>query len=304
MTDAVISGIDHILIRVEHLEPLFSTLTEVFGLPSPWPLSTHSAFTSVGVSLGNVDLELVRFGKSIERRPNTRLYGIAFEPNAPTLMESQRVLQRRGIPHSSVVPYIRRNENGNPEHLWDSLYVGGLLGGNLWQKIFFASTKFLPNRFLARTSDSDVSAVLDRVFPHGMTFLVDYDPAFAENFEREEARRKFDTRNGGPLGVVGLREIVIGTKHTDAARDRWSDLLWPVAESTPNRWRFDDGLGIRLVSQSNDGFVGLVVEVESLDQAKALLATHDMVGNVSESSVTIAPSTLAGVDIRLVESAN
>ncbi len=144
MADSVITGIDHILVRVEHPEPLFSTLTEVFGLPSPWPLSTHPTFASVGVSLGNVDLELVRFGESTERRPNARLYGIAFEPNAPTLTESQRELQRRNVPHSSVVPYVRQDESGNPKHLWDNLYVGGLLGGNIWQKAFFCGNEASP----------------------------------------------------------------------------------------------------------------------------------------------------------------
>lgn len=301
MTDSVISGIDHILVRVERSEPLFSTLTEVFGLPSPWPLSIHPALASVGVSLGNVDLELVRFGKSTERRPNARFSGIAFEPSALTLTEGQRELQRCGIPHSSVVPYVRRDENGNPEHLWDNLYVGGLLSGNVWQKAFFAATKLLPERFLARPNDSDISSFLDRVCPHGMTFLVDYDSAFAENFEREEARRSLRNRNGGPLRVVGLREIVVGAKHIDAVRGRWCDLFWPVAESTPNLWRFNNGLGVRLVSQSNDRFVALVVEVECLDQAKTFLATHDMIGSASESSIAIAPSTLAGLDIRLVE---
>lgn len=302
MTNSVISDIDHILIRVEHPEPLFSTLTEVFGLPSPWPLSTHPAFASIGVSLGNVDLELVRFGESTERRPNARLSGVAFEPSAPTLSESQCELQRRDIAHSAVVPYVSRDESDNPEHLWDNLYVGELLGGNLWQKAFFATTKLLPERLLARPNDSDVSPLIDRVFPHGMAFLVDYDSAFAENFKCEEARRSLRTRNGGPLGVVGLREIVVGANHLDAVRGRWSDLFWPVTESTPNVWRFDNGLGIQLVSQSNDGFVALVVEVECLDQAKTFLATRDMIESVSESSIAIAPSTLAGLDIRLVES--
>ncbi len=135
-----------------------------------------------------------------------------------------------------------------------------------------------------------------------MTFLVDYDSAFTENFKREEARHSLRNRNGGPLGIIGLREVVVGANHIDAVRGRWSDLFCPVAESTPNRWRFDNGMRVQLVPQSNDGLVALVVEVECLDQAKTFLATHDMIGSVSESSVAIALSTLAGLDIRLVES--
>jgi hypothetical protein len=52
--------------------------------------------------------------------------------------------------------------------------------------------------------------------------------------------------------------MVVGANHLDAVRGRWGDLFWPVTESTPNRWRFDNGLGVWLVSQSNDGFVALV----------------------------------------------
>ncbi|MFC4550138.1 MULTISPECIES: hypothetical protein [Halorussus] len=80
MNESVASGVDRVLFRVERSEPLFSTPTAVLGLPSPWPLSSHPAFASVGVSLGNVDLERVRFGASTARRPNARSYGLAFDP--------------------------------------------------------------------------------------------------------------------------------------------------------------------------------------------------------------------------------
>lgn len=144
MSESVVSHIDHVLVRVERPEPLFSTLTDVLGLPSPWPLSSHPAFASVGVSFGNVDLELVRFGEPSERRPNARLYGLAFDPTAATLAKSQGELKRRDLSHSAVVPYVRRDGDGAPQHLWDTLYVGGLLGENRWQKVFFAATKLLP----------------------------------------------------------------------------------------------------------------------------------------------------------------
>ncbi len=76
----------------------------------------------------------------------------------------------------------------------------------------------------------------------------------------------------------------------------------PIAETTSNRWGFSDGSGVRLIPQRSDRFVSLIVEVKSLDRAQAFLATHDMIGHENESSITIVPSSLAGLNIQLVES--
>ncbi|WP_248905517.1 hypothetical protein [Halocatena marina] len=164
------------------------------------------------------------FGEPSEQ-PNARLYGLAFDPTTATLTKSQGELKRRDLSHSAVVPYVRRDEDGAPQHLWVTLYVGGLLGETRWQKAFFAATKLLPERLLSRPNDRDSSPFLNRVFPRGMIFLVNYDSKFAENFKRAEAHCSLREREGGPLGVVGLRDVVIGTQNVDTARSRWNDFF-------------------------------------------------------------------------------
>ncbi|MFC6963009.1 hypothetical protein [Halocatena marina] len=164
------------------------------------------------------------FGEPSEQ-PNARLYGLAFDPTTATLTKSQGELKRRDLSHSTVVPYVRRDEDGAPQHLWVTLYVGGLLGETRWQKAFFAATKLLPERLLSRPNDRDSSPFLNRVFPRGMIFLANYDSKFAENFERAEAHCSLREREGGPLGVVGLRDVVIGTQNVDTARSRWNDFF-------------------------------------------------------------------------------
>ncbi|WP_101294510.1 hypothetical protein [Halegenticoccus soli] len=304
-SDPVVAGVDHVLVRVDRHEPLYSILTGAFDLPSPWPLASHPAFASAGVSFGNVDVELVRFGPTFGRTggANARLYGIAFAPDGD-LRTSERRLAARNVRHSGVVPYVRRGWDGTLDHLWNAVYLGGLLDDNLWQRGVFALLRALPESFAkSRPSGArgDVVALLDRAFPNGMAFLVEYEPAFSEAFEREESRRALRERGGGPLGVEGLAEIVVGVENFERTRRRWTRLLAPAEERERGVWRLPGGgPAIRLVPRRKSGVEALVVAVADLATAAAFLEERGLSGGVEDGVGRVDAGSL-GIDLRLVE---
>ena len=55
----VVKQLDHIIARVDDAEPLFKFLSEALQLPVAWPLRSYPSFTSGGIALGNLYLEVL-----------------------------------------------------------------------------------------------------------------------------------------------------------------------------------------------------------------------------------------------------
>ena len=94
---------------------------------------------------------------------------------------------------------------------------------------------------------------------------------------------------------------MIGAANFEEAQGQWQRLFTPLSPVSGGRWELSEGPALRLVPAAQDGVVALVWKVGSLAQAKAFLAEKHMLGHVLEQQITVAPPTMLGLDIRLVE---
>ena len=264
----VVQHVDHIMIRADKPEKLYAFFVDTLQLPVAWPLAERGGVTSGGVGFGNVNVEAIRFpGQSGE----PRLVGFAFKPVA--LEGSLAELRRRGIAYGEPRPFVSTGPDGT-------------------------RTTSFTNVTLSQFSDADrpASATLH-------VFLSEYNPAYVDAGQRRaRLRRELAARAGGPLGVLGVEEIVVGMTDLDAASRLYERLLEPQTRVS-GAWRIGDGPAIRLVRAEQDLIQRLVIGVVSLERARRFLEGREMLGSASETQLTIAPAKIHGLSIVLIEAA-
>jgi catechol 2,3-dioxygenase-like lactoylglutathione lyase family enzyme len=262
-----IRRIDHIMIRVQDPRELYAFFTEVLELPVAWPLiSPRTGVSTGGVSFGNVNIEAIQFPG--QQDPGPRLMGIAFEPSP--LNEALAELDRRRITYGEPRPLVSTEADGSSRTQWTNVTLLHL-----------------------SDSDSPANAKLH-------VFLSEYSPAYV-NVEERRARlhKQLTDSGGGPLGVVAVKEAVIGASDFEASRRLWRKLL--DSESSPGIWQIGDGPAIRLVPAAENAMQAIVVEVASLSRSKKFLREKGLLGSESVNEATIDPSRIGGLNIRLVE---
>lgn len=270
-----IRQIDHVMIQADDPEHLYSLFTKTLGLPAAWPLASYGGgFTSGGVGLGGVNIEVIRFGerKAIPsgKPAGARLVGIALEPIP--LDDCLAELEKRGITHSGKRPYVSGGPDGSQRRLWT-------------------------NVALRQFSAPDPFAGVGK-----QIFLCEYNPSFFNVVERRKRlREELTAVRGGPLGVDSLKEILVGTTDLEESKELWRRLLEPAPSSEPGVWRPGGGPAIHLIQASEDTIQGLVIRVRSLTKAEDFLREHDLLGTSMEQEATIDPSKIGGLNIRLVE---
>jgi hypothetical protein len=268
-TSQPIRQIDHIMIRTGEPREWFAFFAETLQLPVAWPLmSPRAGVTTGGVGFGNVNVEAIQFPGQTDPKP--RLLGFALEPSA--LDEALVELNRRGLTFGEQRPLVATGPDGSKRTLWT-------------------------NVTLLQFSDSDTPA-------DGTThiFLSQYSPTFVHVEERRERLREQLVNNGGgPLGVVEVKEVIIGAVDVKTARRLWQKLLDPTPPTRSNTWQMGSGPAVRLVPATGNQVQALIVRVASLERAKAFLREKDLLGVDAAGEVTIDPSKIGGLDVRLVE---
>ena len=227
-----IRQIDHIMIRTGDPRELYGLFADTLQLPIAWPLtSPRAGVVTGGVGFGNVNVEAIQFPGQTDPRP--RLLGLALEPSA--LDHSLIELNRRGLISEKPRPLVARGPDGSPRTLWT-------------------------NVTLRPFSDSDNPA--DATIH---VFLNEYSPAYVNVDERRaRLRAQLVNTGGGPLGVVDVKEVIIGVVDVEMARRLWQ-------------------------------------RVASLERAKAFLRDKQLLGGEGAGQVTIDPSKIGGLDLRLVD---
>ena len=265
----VVQHIDHIMIRAQEPGELYAFFVDTLQLPVAWPLAERGGVTSGGVGFGNVNVEAIRFpGQSGEPGP-AHLVGFAFKPVG--LDKSLAELKRRGIEYGEPRPFVTTGPDGT-------------------------RTTSFTNVTLSHFSDADRPGAASL-----HVFLSEYNTVYVDAEQRRaRLRKELAARAGGPLGILGVEEIVVGTTNLDAANRLYKKLLEPT-ESVSGVWRIGDGPAIRLVHADKNLVQGLLVRVASLETARAFLEARQLLGSASETRVTIAPSKLHGVNIALFE---
>ena len=265
-----VEHIDHVMIRSDRPNELYTFFTETLQLPVAWPMAERGGVTSGGVGFGNVNVEAIKFPGQTDRAAQTHLVGFAFKPSP--LRQSLAELDQRGITYGEPRPFVSTSRDG-------------------------ARMTFFTNVTLHQFSDSDRPAEA-RVH----VFLSEYNPAYVDvNERRTRLRAQLAARGGGPLGVRSVREVIIGTTDFATANRSWGRLLAPRRASAPGLWKVGDGPAIRLVPAGENMLQGLVISVGSLPQARAFLQEKGLLGSASATEVTIAPTMIHGLNIRLVQ---
>lgn len=295
---SITKRVDHIMIRVTNsaYDQLFSLLTEILELPITWAINDYiPSFKTGGVFAGNISMEIFQSGSrqtlSSPAPSQAQLYGIAFEPFS--LLQSLRALDSRAIPHTPLIP-VPPNEPGTMGKMWTLLYMTNLLECYPSQNV--SSTETVNNR------DADLTPLFDQVYPHGMIFFCEYNAAFYDTTQgRLKRQAELHAHLGGPLGLEGVQEIIVGAKDFETAQQNWQQLFAPIAPLHPGLWQIGDGPAIRLVPHIQDGLLRLIWKVASLERARAFLNKQGMLGISTEQQLSLAPIKMFGLDIRLVE---
>ena len=257
----LVAKVEHFFASAPDADRLFLFFRDTLQLPQVWGYQSWGDFASGGVSLGNVVFELVSWKVPAGETLATELAGIAFEPGGPT-DAAVAELARRGIAHDPPEPNLREDAGGRKVG-WINTGLPDLASWNV--------------------------------------FFCDYVPRERVAQGRASASEELDRRQGGPLGVLELGELVLGAADVETASSHWRRLLDSSAQEAGGVFTFGPGPAVRLVPAAKSGIQRMVVRVRSLERARSFLADQRLLGEVAAGAVTIAPEAIGGLAITLVE---
>jgi hypothetical protein len=312
-----VKQLDHLVVRADDPRPLFELMTETLRLPVAWPMLSYPSFTSGGVTLGNLYLEILSCSTQNEssgHSSSARFAAMAFEVDS--LKGSLGELDRRRIPHGPVTHYMQREADGSETLLYANAILGKMLGGSFWIDAMILLGR-LPGAGAMAKPGSGGALVrwgIDKVMRGNLVFLVEYGygnfvnlPHWSEFKSHEEKRAAdkatLDAGGGGPLGVLAVQEIVAGVEDVRDASARWRRLLSPATSSAAagtDLREVADGPAVRLAASAENAIRTLVLKVASLERARQFLTEKNMLGSTGEGQLIIAPEKTYGLDVRLV----
>jgi hypothetical protein len=259
----LVNKVEHFFVTSEEPERLFKLFRDVLQLPEVWPYQQFGEFSSGGLSLGNTVLEFVNSPRLNDPRRRTKFKGIAFEPvgDADAAVAE---LEKRGIAHDEPRPFKIR-AGGQERVGWVNVQL----------------TDMPP-------SDAFV-------------FLCDYKSRERVAERRSTASRELARRGGGPLGILSLKEIVIGVRSVESGAGKWGRLLESRERGASPVLALASGPRIRLARADAEGIQSIVVRVKSKKQAAQFLAENKMLGDSKAGGLAIAPESVGGLMITLVE---
>jgi hypothetical protein len=193
----------------------------------------------------------------------TSFNGIALEPVHP-MEEFEKELDRLGIAHDTI-------DNSNV--FKDST---GVVNG--WS--LFTPKDLLPNE--------------------ANLFVCDYKKKQRVADSRKKAADKLKEINGGGLGVLYLKEIVVSTTNFKKYDEQFAKLPG-ITKQQSGVFSFSEGPGLRLQQDAKNFIPKIVIVVKSLKNARAFLESKKLLGKVNANSIFILPETMDGLQIELVE---
>lgn len=260
--------IDHIMIRVDDPHKFYTFATQTLRLPVAWPLATRGGVTSGAVGVGNTNIEAIQFPG--QKPSHAKLVGFGFEPSP--LAECLNELDRRGITYGEPRPFVVTDQGGRVKTLFT-------------------------NVTLRQFSDADrpVDATIH-------IFLSEYSVTYVDvDKRRARLQRELQESGGGPLGITGVKEVIVGATGLEGATRLWNKLLGPNPRYGPGLWPVGDGPAIRVVRAKENKLQGLIISVLSLPHAKAFLRERGLLGPVTPKRITIDSSKIEGLNIQLIE---
>lgn len=259
----IVRQVDHLLLVSPAATRIFETLTVDLRLPVAWPFTSFGGFSSGGVALGNVNLEVIAAPPNSTTQGTTRFSGLALEPEP--LSAALAELDARHLGHGEAAP-----------------------SGSRWL------ARFTRPRWTT-VSLPDVSA------PGVEVFLCEFGHDVAA--QRRLLREELDARSGGPLGVLGVNSIVYGTRRRAELEEQWRRLLATEPPGTNGVWRIGEGPMLRVVAADRDAVSELVIGVRSLAAARRFLLGKGWLGAENPGSLTLSGPVFQDIGLRLEEGA-
>ena len=260
----IVRQVDRILIDSSHPNELFELFSKELQLPEAWPLTTNQGYVTGGVSAGNVNLEFYRYaqpkGAPARKTKTARYSALALEPYP--IADALRELKVSGIPYGAPEPFTSTLPNGKQGVQW--------------------TTVPLPSYSRPGLS----------------IFLYEYSPAFLKvEVRRKQLGNRLTLNNGGPLGILSVREIVIAAENFERDKAAWQSLLG--SPNSAGSWSVGAGPAIRLVKGTEDRIQAITFAVKSLAIAKEFLKINNLRGSSSNREIFLNSLPIQGLKIRL-----
>lgn len=224
---SLVDGVDHVYVPMADASAAFAVLAEQLRLPVLWPFTSFGVFSSGGVSVGSIKLEIIEANStapwSTAQEP-PQIQGIAFRPSRRVDDEYLRAVDARSIARTAPSLFER---DGKPA--WTNVYFHDLI--------------------------SETAGV----------FVCDY--YLAESRDLDRRRRVLEECGGGRLGALDAVELVISSRDTAAARDRWQRLLDPLEALGSLTWRPAVGPAITVAEGDAERVEHLALAVRSVEAA-------------------------------------
>ncbi|MGZ8541546.1 MAG: hypothetical protein ACXWV6_12895 [Chitinophagaceae bacterium] len=131
-------------------------------------------------------------------------------------------------------------------------------------------------------------------------FICDYKKRDQVFTNRQESADSLKNNNGGPLGILFLKEIVIGS--SDYTYHSLELVKLPgIKRNNGNLFSFEQGPSLRLKKSNAGNIEKIVLKVNSLEAAKRYLKSKNLLGSISKNTVYIDPNSIDGLLIELTD---
>jgi hypothetical protein len=258
-TSAQIAKIEHFNAHHVQARALFDLFKSTFQLPLVYDYQHYGSFSSGGLWLGNITLEFVC---PAINAPATAIFkGVSLEPVQHT---------------DSIIPELDNRQIAHSEPDIVKIKADGA------EKVFWTVTGF-----------TDLSG------PDVRIFMCDYEDRSMVNGLKKAAADSLAIRQGGPLGIIGLKTIVSGVSNPEKAAETWSRMPG-ITTSGQGYFSFPSGPALNLQKAGKDGIMEIIVQIRSKATAMAFLAQHQLL-RMENDTILIDPDKVYGLRIVLEE---
>ena len=279
---AIVRQIDHIVVQadtVANAQSLWSLFSKTLDLPIAWAPAQYNGFFSGGVSAGNVNLEFAYFKDESDSGfppqdgiARARFSELGLEPEP--LAEAIARLDAIGFRHGKPNPYQVQDQTGKKATLWTTVYLHEL-SKNM-------------EVFLCEYSDD--------------LFRTNNPPRRDIQDNRRYLMDQLRQRNGGPLSIDSVEEVVIETSSYEKNASLWGKLVNGTSPRSKGVLKPSQGPGLLLVPSGSDAIQSIVIRVTDLGRARRFLEEHGLLGKESKDKIAIDSTKVMGLDVQLVQS--
>lgn len=229
---SLVDGVDHVYVPTADASAAFAVLADQLELPVLWPFTAFGTFSSGGVSVGSIKLEIIEPNPAAPwstAQDPPQIQGIAFRPATHIDDAYLTEVDARSIARTAPAHFVRDRKPA-------------------WTNVYFSD-------FISESAGA---------------FVCDYYVPESRDLERR--RRVLEECGGGRLGVVDAVELVISTRDTRAARRRWQRLFDPLTPAESLTWRPAVGPAVSVVEGDDERVAHLALAVRSVETARQVWA--------------------------------